>query len=334
MTGHFDAPDAAMMALAVESADEARLVSPPNPWVGAVVVGRSGSIHRGSTRAPGQAHAEIVALERAGDDARGGTLYCTLEPCHHHGRTPPCTGAIVDAGIARVVVAIEDADERVRGRGLDALRAAGLDVLVGVSSARVTEQLRPYLHHRRTGRPWCVLKMACTADGRVAAADGSSRWITGDEIRRRAHRMRAESDAILVGAGTVRRDDPELTTRDVDGPSPRRVVLGRAEPGARVHPCLEWNGEPEALLDQLGADGVVQLLVEGGPRVARTLHERGLIDRYVLHVAPALAAGSAAPGIFAGDGPATIADLWRGRFVSAERFGDDIELVLEGRNAA
>lgn len=322
------------MALAIESADAARLVSPPNPWVGAVIVGRSGAIHRGSTRAPGQAHAEIVALERAGIDARGGTLYCTLEPCHHHGRTPPCTDAIVEAGVVRVVVGIEDADERVRGRGIDALRAAGLDVVVGVSSDRVTEQLRPYLHHRRTGRPWCVLKMACTADGKVAAADGSSRWITGDEIRRRAHRMRAESDAILVGAGTVRHDDPELTTRDVDGPSPRRIVLGRAVPGARVHPCLEWSGEPEELLDHLGADGVVQLLVEGGPTVARSLHERGLIDRYVLHVAPAFAAGATAPGIFAGDGPATIADLWRGRFVSAERFGEDIELVLEGRDAA
>lgn len=334
MTGEFDALDEERMLLAVESAWAARLVSRPNPWVGAAVVAASGAVYRGHTGAPGQAHAEIVALGAAGDDASGATLYCTLEPCHHHGRTPPCTDAVIAAGITRVVVGVEDTDARVRGRGLAALRDAGIDVTVGVCGDLVTEQLRAYLHHRRTGRPWCVLKLACTADGRVAAADGSSRWITGEQIRRRAHQLRAESDAVLVGAGTIRSDDPELTTRDVEGPSPRRVVLGRAEPGARVQPCLEWTDSPEALLDHLGAEGVLQLLVEGGPTVARTLHDRGLVDRYVLHVAPALAGGAGAPGLFAGDGPATIADLWRGRFVSIERYGDDLELVLSSEVAA
>ena len=190
----------------------------------------------GATAPPGGPHAEVTALAAAGEAARGATLYVTLEPCAHHGRTPPCTDAIIAAGVARVVVGIEDPDEQVAGRGIAALRAAGLDVTVGVAADEVAEQLAPYCKHRTTGQPWVVLKMAASLDGRTAAPDGTSRWITGEAARRDVHRLRARSDAVLVGAGTVRADDPALTVRLDDGAGaatqPLRVVLGTG-PGRR-----------------------------------------------------------------------------------------------------
>ncbi|NBP50089.1 MAG: bifunctional diaminohydroxyphosphoribosylaminopyrimidine deaminase/5-amino-6-(5-phosphoribosylamino)uracil reductase RibD [Actinobacteria bacterium] len=321
------------MRLAIAAADASRLLSRPNPWVGAVLLAADGRRWTGATEPPGARHAEIVALDAAGAAARGSTLVTTLEPCCTTGRTGPCTEAIVRAGVARVVVGTEDPDPGVRGRGIAALRAAGVAVDVGARAAEVEEQLAPYLHHRRTGRPFVVLKMACTADGRTAAADGSSRWITGPDARRRVHRMRAESDAVLVGAGTVRADDPMLTVRDADGPSPRRIVLGTAPAGAHVHPCLEWGGGVPELLDHLGGEGVLQLLVEGGRTVAASFHAAGLVDRYVLHVAPRLAGGDGAPGLFTGAPAATVADLWDGEFVRASLVGGDLEVVLAPRRA-
>ena len=323
------ASDTTWMAEAIRAAAPARLVSRPNPWVGAIVVTPQGEHFAGATLAPGNAHAEIVALDLAGERARGATLYSTLEPCSHHGRTPPCAEAIIARGIKRVVVGLRDPDHRVSGAGIAMLERAGIDVEVGVAAHEVGRQLAPYLHHRRTGRPWVVAKMAMTIDGRIAARDGSSRWITGEVARVRVHQMRAESDAILVGAGTVRLDDPELTTRHVDGPSPRRVVLGTAPREAKVHPCLEWTGALPDLLDELGNDGVLQLLVEGGPRVLRSFHDERLIDQYVFHLAPTIAGGGDAPGPFAGQAIATIADLWRGRFVAANTLGDDLEVIIE-----
>jgi diaminohydroxyphosphoribosylaminopyrimidine deaminase/5-amino-6-(5-phosphoribosylamino)uracil reductase len=171
--------------------------------------------------------------------------------------------------------------------------------------------------------------MASTLDGRTAAADGSSRWITGEIARQRVHELRAESDAVLVGAGTVRADDPALTVRDAQGPSPRRIVLGSAPAGAKVHPCTEWSGDLESLLDSLGSEGVLQLLVEGGARVAADFHRRGLVDRYVFHLAPAIAGGDDAPAVFSGAAAANIADMWRGRIVSLQQLGDDVEVVVE-----
>jgi diaminohydroxyphosphoribosylaminopyrimidine deaminase/5-amino-6-(5-phosphoribosylamino)uracil reductase len=328
-SGTFDVRDEQLMRRAMSAALQARLVARPNPWVGAVVVARDGSTYEGCTSAPGGPHAEISALRRAGESARGATLYSTLEPCSHTGRTGPCTQAIIDAGVARVVIGVIDPDEKVAGRGVEQLRAAGVAVDVGACAALVQTQLAAYLHHRTTGRPWVVLKMASTIDGRTAAADGSSRWITGDIARQRVHELRAESDAVLVGAGTVRADDPALTVRDAQGPSPRRIVLGSAAAGAKVHPCTEWSGEIEPLLDSLGSEGVLQLLVEGGARVAAEFHRRGLVDRYVFHLAPAIAGGDDAPGVFSGAAAANIADMWRGRIVSLQQLGDDVEVVVE-----
>jgi diaminohydroxyphosphoribosylaminopyrimidine deaminase/5-amino-6-(5-phosphoribosylamino)uracil reductase len=321
--------DTTAMSAAIGAAGAVRARTSPNPWVGAVLLSPDGSlIATGATEPPGGRHAEIVALDAAGDAARGATLVCTLEPCSHHGRTPPCTDAIIAAGVARVVVGIADPDDHVAGSGLDALRRAGITVAVGVGAADVEAQLAPYLHHRRTGRPYVVCKLATTADGGTAAPDGTSQWITGEAARRDAHRLRAESDAILVGAGTVRADDPALTVRHVEGDDPLRVVLGSAPPDARVHPCIEWSGGLDELLDDLGRRGVVQLMVEGGARVIGSFHAAGLVDRYVLYVAPALFAGADATPAIAGATAATIDDLWRGRFDVVERVGDDVRLEI------
>ena len=319
----------AAMHAAIAAAAEVRTNTAPNPWVGAVVASGDGSIiATGATQPPGGSHAEREALRRAGDASHGATLVCTLEPCSHHGRTPPCVDGIVAAGVARVVVGIEDPDPNVAGRGVAALRAAGIDVTVGVEADAVAEQLAPYLVHRRTGRPYVVLKLAATVDGGTAAPDGTSQWITGPAARTDAHRLRAESQAVLVGAGTVRADDPALTVRHVAGPDPLRVVLGRAPADAKVHPCLERSGDLGAILDELGGRGVLQLLVEGGATVAHAFHAADLVDRYVVYLAPAVFGGDDALGVFRGSGTPTIDALRRGRFASVSRLGDDVRLDL------
>jgi diaminohydroxyphosphoribosylaminopyrimidine deaminase/5-amino-6-(5-phosphoribosylamino)uracil reductase len=217
------------MARARAEAGRARRRSAPNPWVGALLVAPTGEIAGvGATAAPGGPHAEVEALAAAGPRARGGTLYVTLEPCSHHGRTPPCADAVVGAGVARVVVALEDPDPRVAGAGIARLRERGLDVTLGVGAAAVADDLAPYLLQRRTGRAATLLKTALSLDGRTAAADGSSQWITGPEARADGHRLRAESQAVVVGPGTARQDRPSLTARDVDPPAarqPLRVLL-------------------------------------------------------------------------------------------------------------
>src|SRR5437763_10709763 len=313
----------ATMHRALELAASVRGTTSPNPWVGCVI---DPGGFEGATQPPGGPHAEIVALQAAGDAARGAAMVVTLEPCAHHGRTPPCVDAMIEAGIARVVVGIEDPDPNVRGRGIARMREAGIDVEVGVLADEVRAQLAPYLKHRRTGRPWLVLKLAASADGRTAAPDGSSQWITGEEARADAHRLRAESDAVIVGAGTVRADDPSLTVRHVDGPDPLRVVLGKAPPDAKVRPALELEGEPGAVLDELGRRGVLQAVVEGGATVAGAFHRAGLVDRYVLYLAPALFGGDDGRPLFTGPGAPTIAEVWRGRIVSVDRLGDDLRL--------
>ena len=324
-----EAEDEALMGEAIAVAATARTTASPNPWVGCVIVpAGDGPAVEAATHPPGGPHAEAAALALAGDAARGATVYVTLEPCAHHGRTAPCAEALVAAGVRRVVVGLEDPDARVRGRGIALLRRSGIEVTVGVGAARIAEQLAPYLKHRRTGRPWVVLKLAATLDGRIAAADGSSRWITGPLARADAHRLRAESDAVVIGAGTVRADDPALTVRDADGPDPLRVVLGQIPEGARVAPALSESGDLGSVLDRLGGRDVLQVLVEGGATVAAGFHRAGLVDRYVLYLAPALAGGDDSPGLFRGPGAASIGDMWRGRILSVERLGPDLRVEL------
>ncbi|MFK7916562.1 MAG: bifunctional diaminohydroxyphosphoribosylaminopyrimidine deaminase/5-amino-6-(5-phosphoribosylamino)uracil reductase RibD [Ilumatobacter sp.] len=323
--------DDALMDLAVEAAATVRTRTAPNPWVGAAILATDGRTATGATQPPGGAHAEVQAFSaaaEAGIGLVGATLATTLEPCCSTGRTGPCTSAIIDAGISRVLIGVEDPDTAVQGRGVSALRAAGLEVQIGVRSDAVNEQLVAYLHHRRTGRPLVVVKLAATIDGRTAAADGTSQWITGNEAQTDVHQLRAESQAILVGAGTVRFDDPALTVRHVEGPSPKRIVLGSAPAGAAIHPCLEWRGELPTLLEQLGADGILQLMVEGGANTVAQFQADGLVDRYVLYLAPAMFGGDDARPLFVGTGAPTIDALPRGRFVDIVRLGDDIRIDL------
>lgn len=320
------------MAEALEVSTTARRRTSPNPWVGCVVVSEDGVVvGRGATEPPGGRHAEVVALDAARERARRSTVYVTLEPCAHEGRTPPCTSRLVRDGVRRVVVGTIDPDPSVSGRGLGDLADAGIETTIGVLADEVERVLRPYLVHRRSGRPYVVLKLAATLDGRLAAPDGSSRWITGPDARGDAHELRADSDAVLVGAGTVRADDPLLTVRrDSEAErQPLRVVLGRAPEGARVLPALEVSGDLGGVLDALGERGVLQLLVEGGAHVAAEFHARRLVDRYVFYLAPALLGGDDGVPLFSGPGAASMGDAWRGWLVDVRRLGADLRLDLE-----
>lgn len=322
--------DETLMARAVACGETARLDAPPNPWVGALVVVDGVVVAEGATQPPGQNHAEVEALARAGDAARGATLIVTLEPCDHIGRTGACTQAILDAGVARVVVGLIDPDPQVAGRGVERLRAAGVSVEVGVGADLVCEQLAAYLWHRRTGRPYVVAKVAATLDGVVAMADGTSQWITGEAARADAHELRARSQAIVVGANTVRSDDPRLTARLADRVlEPLRVVLGRAPETARVRPCLEYEGDLATLLDDLGARGVLQVLLEGGATTTSAFVEADLINRFVWYVAPAWAGATSTRSALATLSTPTIGALRRGRVVGVSQIGEDVRLDVE-----
>ncbi len=332
------------MRQALALGQRARLHTTPNPWVGAVVVTTTGDVFEGFTAPPGGLHAERRALEAAGHAAAGATVYTTLEPCAHHGRTSPCTDALVAAGVARVVVGVADPDPNVAGTGLAQLAAAGIDVTMAADAvaADVERSLQPYLHHRRTGRPYVVLKLAMTLDGRTAAPDGTSQWITGPEARADVHRLRAESDAIVVGAGTVRADDPSLTVRSFHPAhpperaplDPRRIVLGALPPGARVEPAETHTGTIRELVQRLGSEHLVQLLVEGGASVAGDFHRSGLVDRYVFYMAPAMLGGGDGVPVFSGQGAPTMDEVWRGVIDGLRRLGDDIRIDMVPRDAS
>ncbi|HUV57277.1 MAG TPA: bifunctional diaminohydroxyphosphoribosylaminopyrimidine deaminase/5-amino-6-(5-phosphoribosylamino)uracil reductase RibD [Acidimicrobiales bacterium] len=323
--------DSELMNMAIAAGDKARLHAPPNPWVGALLVSELGVvISEGHTQVPGESHAEVEALRRAGLAARGATMVVTLEPCSHTGRTGPCAQAIIDAGVTRVVVATLDPDPRVSGRGVEMLRAAGVEVEVGIEETAVRGQLAPYLWHRTTGRPYVVAKVASTLDGVVAMADGTSQWITSEAARRDAHVLRAQSQAIVVGAGTVRTDDPALTARLGDIVlQPLRVVLGRAPEGARVHPCLELSGDLAAVLDEIGRHNVLQVLVEGGPMTLSAFFAAGLVNHIVWYQAPAFAGARGTRGALGDLGTETITQLRRGRVVDVRRIGEDVRMDVE-----
>ena len=231
--------DTAFMQQAITVGERGRYTAPPNPWVGCVIVANGEVVGEGYHVRPGESHAEPAALVAAGGRARGATAYVTLEPCSHHGKTPPCADALVRAGVARVVVGVEDPDPLVAGKGMEKLKAAGIEVVVGVEHEAVSRSLRPYLHHRRTGRPFFWMKAAVSVDGRIAAEDGTSQWITTEEARSDVQKLRAESQAVLVGAGTAQADNPQLTVRDdalkVDRQPLRVLVDGRGRTPAQGH---------------------------------------------------------------------------------------------------
>lgn len=357
------------MHRAIALGESARRRTAPNPWVGCVVVADGEVVGEGATEPPGGRHAEVVALGAAGARARGATAFVTLEPCSHHGRTPPCAEALVAAGVARVVVAREDTDARVRGRGVARLRAAGVEVVVGPGADEVARSLAPYLHHRATGRAWCVCKTATSLDGRTAAADGSSRWITGAAARADAHGLRADSQAVVIGAGTALADRPALTVRDAAGPAgppPLRVLLdasGRvpaagplfdvglaptlvvttdAAPPAAVDAWRAAGAKVEAVAADPGGTGVdlhETLALLGSAGVLQALVEGGasLHGRLLAVGAVDRLVQYVAPAVLgergrpalAGPGPASVGAAPRFRLCSVTRLGDDTRLDLE-----
>jgi diaminohydroxyphosphoribosylaminopyrimidine deaminase/5-amino-6-(5-phosphoribosylamino)uracil reductase len=308
------------LARALELAERGRGTTKPNPVVGAVVVRDGEVVGEGWHERPGGPHAEIAALSAAGDRARGSTLYLTLEPCAHHGRTPPCADAVIEAGVARVVAAVGDPDERTNGRGFERLRAAGVEVELpgGDLEWRARVQNEGYRTWASRARPFVTYKAAITIDGRMTVP--GSRWVSGEESRRFVHELRAASDAVAVGMGTVRADDPALTARDVGAArQPRRLAFGRGSlPEGSELELL--SGPLEEVLRRLGEEEVQSLLLEGGPTLATAFLEADLIDKLLVFVAPRLS----------GQGPHLFRDLGRPielQRLSARPVGVDVVLT-------
>ncbi len=353
------------MDAALRLAERGRDAVSPNPLVGAVIVRDGVVVGRGWHRRFGGPHGEIEAIRDAGDRARGADLYVTLEPCGHHGKTPPCSEAILAAGLARVFYGASDPNPLTRGKGPRLLSRRGIEVRGGVLEEAARDQNAPYFHWRATGRPWTILKWAMSADGKIATRTGSSRWISGEASRRLVHRLRRRVDAVMVGTETLCRDDPSLLPRPARGRTPVRVILdrlGRLPPSLgvlqddgtpRVYVTssrtpaarrrgIEANGldvltvparrgrlDLERVLAALGERGVSQLLVEGGGALAASLLEAGLAQEVVVFTAPKVVGGASAPGPVGGRGVATMADALQLVDVRIRRLGDDA--VITGR---
>ena len=352
------------LARAIELAERGFGRTSPNPVVGAVVVRDGEVVGEGWHEEFGGPHAEVNALRAAGDDAIGATLYVTLEPCCHHGKTPPCTDAIVVAGITRVVVGSDDPSEKASGRGLGILRDDGIEVTVadGELAARSRLLNQAFRKHARTGRPWVLFKSAMTLDGKVATGTGDSKWISGESSRTQAHHWRAAVDAVAVGIGTALADDPQLTSR-IEGVhrQPRRivfdslarlpldsqlvaaapdlplsVVVSRAAPraatdalemaGAEVIVATGGNEQARvrSALDQLGGQGITAILLEGGPHLAGAFFDAGEIDEARLFLAPLLLGGRTARDPLEGEGVERIDDALRALTLDCERVGEDV----------
>jgi len=348
------------MRLACQLAGATRGQTSPNPVVGAVVVKEGQLIGSGVHLRAGTPHAEAHAIQMAGDAAQGSTLYVTLEPCNHHGRTPPCTEAIIRSGVKAVYVGALDPDERVSGGGITRLREAGIEVQVGVLQGECEKLNEEYFFHRRTGQPFVTLKMAMTLDGKIATPTGDSRWITGEASRRFVHELRHRSDAILVGVGTVIADNPILTTRlDGGGKNPLRVImdsrlrtpLDAAITDTHVAPTLIFTTDQkdpdkeraltargvqvistgrgprvswEEVLKRLGDRGILSLLVEGGGEVNASLIAEGHVNKVIAFFAPKILGGKESPTSVEGTGPLRMAEAKTLKNVSVERFGEDI----------
>src|SRR3954454_9853470 len=360
------------LARAIEIAEGGRGRTSPNPMVGAVVVRDGEVLGEGFHTAHGRAHAEREALRACGNaGAAGATLYVSLEPCCHDGHTPPCTDAILEAGIARVVVASDDPTEKAAGRGLGILRDEGVDVMVaeGELAARARLLNQPFRKHSRTGIPWVLFKSAMTLDGKVATRTGDSKWISGDDSRRIAHRWRAECDAVACGIGTALADDPQLTARiEHVHRQPRRivfdsearlpldsqlvrgaadvpltVVVTRAAPRTHVD-ALEiadadivvatGANEPDRVrnaLAQLGADGISSILLEGGPHLAGAFLDAGEVDEIRLFVAPVVLGSSSARDPLEGEGAERIAAAVRALSLDCARIAEDVLITARIR---
>lgn len=352
-----------MMRLALALARRGEGKTSPNPAVGCVIVRNGAIVGRGWHKKAGTPHAEVHALDQARELAAGADVYVTLEPCAHFGKTPPCARALIAAGVARVYVAMVDPNPLVAGAGIEMLRQAGVEVEIGLLEEPCRALNRPFVKWIRTGLPYVILKSALTMDGKSATAGGDSRWVTSDPARREVHRLRGKIDAIMVGVGTVLKDDPLLTCRLPGGRDPLRVVVdstlriplhaalfsvqssartmvatcsgdaARIEAvssrGAEVLSCRESGGRVDLadLLSRLGALGVQSILLEGGSHLAGEALRAGLIDRCMIFLAPKLV-GGAGMGLFAGEGVAMMGDAIRLEGMTVKRVG--VDLLVEG----
>lgn len=322
MSANANDDDRRWMAAALALAERGRGRTAPNPNVGCVIVKNQMVVGRGWTQPGGRPHAEAMALAQAGAAARGATAYVTLEPCAHgSARGPDCSGALVEAGVARVAIALTDPDPRTNGKGIERLRAAGIDVTVGVLAAEARRSMAGFLTRRALGRPYVTLKLALSLDGCIALADGESRWITGPRARAHGHLERARHEAILVGRGTLKADAPALDVRlaGLEDRAPRRILLA-------LHPESGWTSIP-APVNIASLAGVDHLLVEGGAQAAAGFLRANLVDRLLLYRAPVLLGGK--PGL-ADLGLKSLADAHgRWRLVEARTLGSDRLEVYE-----
>lgn len=363
--------DAFWMRRALRLARKAIGWTSPNPPVGAVIVKGNSLIAEGYHEGAGKPHAEAVALAKAGEKAEGATLYVTLEPCDHYGRTPPCTQAIIAAKVQRVVVGTVDPNPIVNGRGIARLKAAGIEVTVGVLEEEAKELIAPFAKFITQRIPFITLKLAMSADGKIATRTRESKWLTGELARRYAHKLRHEHDAVMVGVGTVLTDDPQLNVRLVKGKvkQPIRVVVdsqARTPPTAKVirsadTPCIiavtekapnervealrragaevwqlpsDSNGQVDLreLLKQLAERDIVSVLVEGGSELSGSFVKQGLVDRVILFIAPLLIGGRNAVPAIGGEGVDKLTDALRLTKIRLRRLGED--LVLEAKVSA
>ncbi|MGB0135016.1 bifunctional diaminohydroxyphosphoribosylaminopyrimidine deaminase/5-amino-6-(5-phosphoribosylamino)uracil reductase RibD [Dokdonella sp.] len=355
------------MASALRLAERGLCSTQPNPRVGCVIARGEEVLGRGWHRRAGEAHAEVFALDEAGERSRGATAYVTLEPCAHHGRTPPCADALVAAGVARVVVALEDPFAEVDGRGIARLRAAGIRVDAGLMNAQARELNRGFLSRVQRGRPWVRIKLAMSLDGRTALGNGESKWITGDAARADVQRWRARSSAILTGMGTVLADDPQLTVREPIPEAlvaPLRVILDRTlrtpvnahvldgtAPGLVFHGSDAQSADARfdrvdratlelrdgrldlsAMLQDLASREINELQVEAGPTLCGALFAQGLVDEILLYIAPVLLGDTARP-LLALPPLTEMSGRWQMQIIDQRSVGSDIRLLLRPRES-
>lgn len=354
---------AAYMKLALKLAAKGAGWVSPNPLVGAVVVQDGRIVARGFHRRVGAAHAEVEALRQAGAAARGADLYVTLEPCNHQGRTPPCTQAILAAGVRRVIIATLDPNPQVEGRGAEYLQSRGVEVEAGLLAEEARRLNEAWFHYMNTGRPWVIAKAACSLDGKIATAGGESQWLTGEPARAFGHRLRHQVDAILVGIGTVLADDPQLTTRlprglgkdpirvvldsrlrlpqaarllHLDSPAPTLVACTASAPPEKIREVERLGAEvlvlPQAsgrvslldLLTLLGRRQVQSLLVEGGAEVLGNFFDQNLIHMFHFFYAPKFLGGNNARGVLGGRGVKHLIDAHQAKDLKFRRIGADL----------